>query len=66
MKKTRGRDEDCIDIFSVQSLRDIRDRHSRRCPFGSLLCPRKVSVDHYRNLGSLDSVRETLDMVGAY
>jgi hypothetical protein len=66
VKKTRGRNNECIDILSVHSLSDIGHRHGRRSRFDSPLCARKIGVDHYRNLGSDDSAGKTLDMICAH
>jgi hypothetical protein len=66
VKKSRGRNYDCIDVFSDQSLSDIGKRGGRRSRFCCLFCPRHISVDHDRNLGPDDSARKTLDMIGAH
>ena len=66
MKETRGGNQDGIDIFSVQGLADIRECYSRRNRFDSLLGARSVGVDDGRNFGSENSVRKTLDMIGAH
>jgi hypothetical protein len=66
VKETRGCNQDCIDIFSVQGLADIRECHRRRNRFDRLLGARSVGVDYGRNFGSGDSARQTLDMIGTH